>query len=128
MSGWQRPAARWQSSKRHRSQKQSSMRRERIPRVWFWRTSLRSWNRARWSVESGAWEVRQERLVQTDGASLQRRLVSRGAHPRDFQASVTLCVQGGELYRSDGDWNLTSTERRCMRFTCPPMRVVPRSK
>ena len=59
-------------------------------------------DRTRWSVESGSWEVRQERLVQTEGASLQRRLVSRGSHPRDFQASVTLRVQGGELYRSMG--------------------------
>ena len=56
----------------------------------------------RWQIEDGDWEIVQGRLRQTDGASQQRRVVSRFSHPRDFRAQVTMRVTGGEEYRSIG--------------------------
>ena len=56
----------------------------------------------RWRVEQGDWNIVQGRLCQTDGASEQRRVVSRSSHPRDFRAQVTMRVNGGAVYRSIG--------------------------
>ena len=56
----------------------------------------------RWQVEGGDWEIVQGRLRQADGASQQRRVVSRLSHPRDFRAEVTMRVSGGAVYRSIG--------------------------
>ncbi|MCH2399540.1 MAG: DUF1549 domain-containing protein, partial [Pirellulales bacterium] len=56
----------------------------------------------RWQIEDGNWEIVEGRLRQTDGASQQRRVVSRFSHPSDFRAQVTMRVTGGEVYRSIG--------------------------
>ena len=56
----------------------------------------------RWQVERGDWEIVQGRLRQADGASQQRRVLSRLSHPRDFRAQLTLRVNGGAVYRSIG--------------------------
>ncbi len=56
----------------------------------------------RWQIEDGDWEIVEGRLQQTDGASRQRRVVSRFSHPRDFRAQLTMRVSGGAEYRSIG--------------------------
>ncbi|MEE3373082.1 MAG: PSD1 and planctomycete cytochrome C domain-containing protein [Planctomycetota bacterium] len=56
----------------------------------------------RWQVERGDWKIVEGRLRQGDGASEQRRLVSRISHPRDFRAQLTMRVNGGAVYRSVG--------------------------
>ncbi len=56
----------------------------------------------RWTVESGEWEEAEGRLVQTNGATAQHRLVSRSEHPRDFHLLTRFRITGGETYKSVG--------------------------
>ncbi len=56
----------------------------------------------KWTVESGQWASQSGRLVQSDGATIQHRLVSTRSLPRDFRARVTLRITGGAMWRSVG--------------------------
>ena len=55
-----------------------------------------------WKVESGMWSIKKGRVVQSNGATKQHRLVSSINHPRDFRAKLRLRITGGETYKSVG--------------------------
>lgn len=55
-----------------------------------------------WQVENGDWSVKDGRMVQSNGATIQHRLVSAIKHPRDFRAKLRLRITGGDQYRSVG--------------------------
>ncbi len=59
-------------------------------------------NPDQWKVESGTWSVKNGRVVQSNGATKQHRLVSSINHPRDFRAKLRLRITGGETYKSVG--------------------------
>ena len=59
-------------------------------------------NPDRWTVESGEWKESNGRLVQTNGATAQHRLVSKSEHPRDFHLLTSFRITGGETYKSVG--------------------------
>jgi len=59
-------------------------------------------NRNNWTVEDGKWSIRDGRVVQSNGATKQHRLVSKISHPRDFRAKLKLRITGGETYKSVG--------------------------
>ena len=56
----------------------------------------------RWSVESGQWSAKDGRVLQSNGATAQHRLISKTKHPRNFRAKLRLRITGGETYRSVG--------------------------
>jgi hypothetical protein len=59
-------------------------------------------NPDRWTVESGEWKESNGRLIQTNGATAQHRLVSKSEHPRDFHLLTRFRITGGETYKSVG--------------------------
>ena len=59
-------------------------------------------NPDQWQVESGTWSVKDGRVIQSNGATKQHRLVSSINHPRDFRAKLRLRITGGETYKSVG--------------------------
>ncbi len=59
-------------------------------------------NLDQWKVESGTWTVKEGRLVESDGATKQHRLISSISHPRDFHAKLRLRITGGQKYQSVG--------------------------
>ena len=59
-------------------------------------------NLDRWQIEAGDWQSKAGRVVQSNGATAQHRLVSKTKHPRNFRARLRLRITGGETYRSVG--------------------------
>ncbi len=59
-------------------------------------------NLERWKAEGGKWSVKDGRVVQSNGATKQQRLISSIDHPRDFRARLRLRITGGETYKSVG--------------------------
>jgi len=56
----------------------------------------------RWTIEGGNWTVADGWLIQDHGDTTQYRLISKAEHPRDFRATLSLQITGGEVYRSVG--------------------------
>lgn len=59
-------------------------------------------NPEQWNVEGGTWSAKDGRIVQSNGATNQHRLVSSINHPLDFRAKMRLRITGGDMYRSVG--------------------------
>ena len=59
-------------------------------------------NLDQWKVEGGTWSVKNGRVLQSNGASVLHRLISKTKHPRNFRAKLRLRITGGENYRSVG--------------------------
>lgn len=59
-------------------------------------------NSDQWKAESGMWSVKDGRVIQSNGATRQHRLISSISHPRDFRAKLRLKITGGETYKSVG--------------------------
>ncbi len=59
-------------------------------------------NLDRWKVEDGNWSAKDGRVIQSNGATQQHRLVSLVEHPHDFRAKLRLTITGGETYKSVG--------------------------
>jgi len=59
-------------------------------------------NLDQWEVDSGEWTVKEGKIIQSNGATKQHRLISMTNHPRDFRAKLKLRITGGERYQSVG--------------------------
>ena len=55
-----------------------------------------------WTLDVGAWEYKDGRLVQSDPRDEMCGIISEEPHPQDFVATFRFKTTGGDVYKSVG--------------------------